>query len=581
MIKYIIEILKIQSSVILPGFGSLQVANTKTGKIVFNSLLKFNDGTLAKYIAEKEGIDQQAAQNQVAKFIREIDAEISKGNSFDMFQFGKFQKNKKGEVEFLQEGTPVQPTGDTKPAPVVKDTKPTEEKSAKKTEEEPAETNPGKPAEKKAEKPAEKQAEPKSAKKPETKAEEKPAAKKAEVKPGEKIKEESKAEPAKPVEAKKAEPKTEVKKEAPKVEKPADKKPQDLVKKPGDQKAELKPDPSPEVNKDTSLQPESESPKKHGVPDKKPAETSAEATPPKQNKNTFTPKESGVSEASMDKEIDKPGVKIPEVAKNIPLAEATKKDPAAQEKNKFVPPVEGSTGASEKIEKLPDVPKAAPKVMAASVKDEKIVEETSNGTKEKFKKDKPQKVKNEVPKEKKKKSKWMRWLVLLLLVGGGATAGWFYQDEIRGFLYAGVGDDHDSTTTAVNHTDDSLSIQHTTDATDETLIDTTIAEEAIVEEPVTEEPVTEEPDPEPEPVQHTNNSSSGGNYHLIGNSFASKENAERYAGSMKDKGYSAKVLGKFDNLYLVSIKQFSSREDAKAGLSSVKSDAASAWVFKY
>ena len=50
---------------------------------------------------------------------------------------------------------------------------------------------------------------------------------------------------------------------------------------------------------------------------------------------------------------------------------------------------------------------------------------------------------------------------------------------------------------------------------------------------------------------------------------------------MSGKGYAATVLGKFDGLYLVSIKSYGSREDAKAGLSSVQSDAASAWVFKY
>ena len=122
MIKYIIEILKLQSSLILPGFGSFQV-NAKTGKITFNTLLKFNDGTLAKYISQTEGTDQQAAQNQIAKFIREIEAELGKGNSFDMFQFGKFDKNKKGEIEFIQDGTPFQPVADTKKSTPVKEEK--------------------------------------------------------------------------------------------------------------------------------------------------------------------------------------------------------------------------------------------------------------------------------------------------------------------------------------------------------------------------------------------------------------------------------------------------------------------------
>ena len=70
MNKYLIEILKIQSSIILPGLGALMVPSQKSGTIVFNQHLKFNDGGFARYIAEKEGIDVQEAQNRVAKFIR-------------------------------------------------------------------------------------------------------------------------------------------------------------------------------------------------------------------------------------------------------------------------------------------------------------------------------------------------------------------------------------------------------------------------------------------------------------------------------------------------------------------------------
>jgi nucleoid DNA-binding protein len=545
MIKYIIEILKLQSSVILPGFGSLQVANTKTGKIVFNPLLKFNDGTLAKYIAQKEGIDQQAAQNQVAKFIREIEAEVSKGNSFDMFQFGKFLKNKKGDIEFIQEGTPVEPVGDAK-KPAVK-----------------------KVEEAKVEKKADAQKdEPKAEKKAEVKKEEPKVEKKAEVK---------KEEP-------KVEKKAELKKEEPKPEKkPEVKKDEAIVEKPLEKKVELKPDPSPEVKKDGKPVPESEPVKKHGIPEDK-SKIEADS---KQNKNSFTPKEelsktSDIAKAASDKASDKPEPKIPEVAKTIPLAEATKKDPAAQEKNKFVPPVDGAKGSPEKTEKIPDVAKETPKVMAASVHDEREIKENgSGGTKEKFKKDKPQKVKNEVPKEKKKK-RWVRWVVILIILGGGAAAGWMYKDQIKGFLYAGV-NDKDSTAT---HSDKDSLLVHNTDLNEEGL--DTLSEEVITEEPVVEEtdqneePVVEEPDPQPEPVTHnTNHTSSSGNYHIIGNSFSSEQNANNYAEKMSGKGYPAKVLGKFDNLYLVSIKSFSSRDEAKSGLSSVSADAPSGWVFKY
>lgn len=100
MNKYLIEILKIRTSVILPGFGALMIANTKTGKIVLNRHLKFDDGVLAKFISEKEAIDMTEAKNMVSKFVREIESVVGKGDTYDIFQFGKISKNEKGELTF-------------------------------------------------------------------------------------------------------------------------------------------------------------------------------------------------------------------------------------------------------------------------------------------------------------------------------------------------------------------------------------------------------------------------------------------------------------------------------------------------
>jgi hypothetical protein len=100
MNKYLIEILKLRTSLTLPGFGALMIANSKTGKIVLNQLLKYDDKVLAKFIAEKENIDLQEAQNKVSKFVKEIDLELSKGETYDMFQFGKLSKTENGSILF-------------------------------------------------------------------------------------------------------------------------------------------------------------------------------------------------------------------------------------------------------------------------------------------------------------------------------------------------------------------------------------------------------------------------------------------------------------------------------------------------
>ena len=76
-----------------------------------------------------------------------------------------------------------------------------------------------------------------------------------------------------------------------------------------------------------------------------------------------------------------------------------------------------------------------------------------------------------------------------------------------------------------------------------------------------------------------NHSSPGGTYHIIGNAFSSEKNAENYVNKMKEKGYSAQNIGKYNGLYLVSLKSFGSKDEAKNNLSSVKADAEGAYVF--
>ena len=67
---------------------------------MFMPYLKHDDGKLSGYIAQKDGIDEADAKNLVAKYVREIQSSLDKGDSFDMFEFGKFSKNEGGDIEF-------------------------------------------------------------------------------------------------------------------------------------------------------------------------------------------------------------------------------------------------------------------------------------------------------------------------------------------------------------------------------------------------------------------------------------------------------------------------------------------------
>ena len=534
MNKYLIEILKIQSSVILPGLGALMVPSQKSGKIVFNQHLKFNDGSLARFIAEKEGIDEQESQNKVAKFVREIEAEIGKGNSYDMFEFGKFYKNKDGEVDFEMfkedDGTasteakpePKPEKAVTPPVtPKVETPKPKEKKEdSKKTA---AKKSPKKPKEK------------------ETKdTEESKQSKNKFIPP---VVEEVKEDLTKKIEA--AEEK--VKEKAESIEeKVADK------TKVIEEKAEA-------VEKDAA---------KIVTEVKEKAEEKIDAIKDKVEKKVEEVKE---------KITDKSGKKDTTTPTNTDKEKPEDK----QRKNTFIPPVDSDEKKEESNTKKAAVvagSAAAATASTASKESKTVIEKTKETTV----------IKETVVKDEKKRKKWPLIILLLLLIGL-AVAGYFFKDKIMAFFNDGdavaadstaVSDSTDENSTILpTEFDDTLSNENDTNEwTDSTAMDGDNSDGAI-EDPVdnTEEPIEDPVEDVAPVVSGTNN----GSYHLIGNSFGEEANAERYAQKMQEKGYPAKVLGRFDGLYMVSLKSYDSREAASQGRSSVTADAGSAWIFKY
>lgn len=114
MNKYIIELLETETTVIVPDFGALMGAGKS---LMFNPILKFNDGKLVKFIASKEGKDEQEVANMVAKHVKEITAVLDKGEVYDIFGLGSFSKNADGRVTFKvsQDGS-TNNNSDEKPA---------------------------------------------------------------------------------------------------------------------------------------------------------------------------------------------------------------------------------------------------------------------------------------------------------------------------------------------------------------------------------------------------------------------------------------------------------------------------------
>lgn len=116
MDKYLIEILKQFNTIIIPDLGALTIVNAVTNEVMFMPYLKYDDGKLAQYIAEKEGWSENDAKNLIAKYVREINTKLDQGESYDMYNFGSFYKNEEGDIEFKTwEFDPLKEAIDTPP----------------------------------------------------------------------------------------------------------------------------------------------------------------------------------------------------------------------------------------------------------------------------------------------------------------------------------------------------------------------------------------------------------------------------------------------------------------------------------
>jgi flagellar basal body-associated protein FliL len=100
MNQYLQQILKEINTIIIPELGALTITNPTEGTVLFMPYLKYDDGKLANFIADKEGLPVADAKNMIARYVREITSNLDQGDSYDMFEFGSFSKNKDGDIIF-------------------------------------------------------------------------------------------------------------------------------------------------------------------------------------------------------------------------------------------------------------------------------------------------------------------------------------------------------------------------------------------------------------------------------------------------------------------------------------------------
>jgi hypothetical protein len=100
MEKHLQQILQEVNTIIIPGLGALTVTNHKTGEVMFMPYLKYDDGKLASFIAEKEGISLDDAKALISKDVSEILSTIEAGNGFNLNGVGSFKKDSSGDIDF-------------------------------------------------------------------------------------------------------------------------------------------------------------------------------------------------------------------------------------------------------------------------------------------------------------------------------------------------------------------------------------------------------------------------------------------------------------------------------------------------
>ncbi|WP_462281166.1 SPOR domain-containing protein [Salinivirga cyanobacteriivorans] len=101
--KYIAELLKTNTRVIVPDFGAFMVKSSPGStekQVSFNDFLKYNDGLLINHIAKKESIVKEEAQKKVKAFVDDIQKELKANKPFKIADLGYLYKDPRGSVRF-------------------------------------------------------------------------------------------------------------------------------------------------------------------------------------------------------------------------------------------------------------------------------------------------------------------------------------------------------------------------------------------------------------------------------------------------------------------------------------------------
>jgi nucleoid DNA-binding protein len=515
--------IEINSTTILPNFGAFM----KMGKsVLFNEFLKYDDGKLAKVVAETEGISEQDAKSKISDWIVSANAKLDKGETITITNIGSLIKEN-GKLKFTANAASEK----TNEVPVKLEEQPKEEK---KVTENPVVTL--------------EEVKKETIKKEAVKKEVKPIAKVVNISTDfsaqdaiDKIKNyENKNDLITFTRGDKR--KT--------VIDALNKRLDALNGKITVAKTEDAPVPplvTPLANIEKPII-------------EKEKTTDAKDTPPLQEK-----------QKAAEKVIEKTVTPVEIIKKEEPKAE--KKTPIMDVKDKKDPLPEVKKVEEEKAKTVPPV-KESPKKKSKT--DEKAIAAIASSVE-----------KTEQQLKKRKRRKLVLWLAIICLLIGGSVIGFLKKDVLMAY-FDKKHEPKELADNTDKHKEESEAEEKDV-KTEEEMIASDNIEVPEEQEPIKENIEVEPEQVEPEKAEEVKevavpkvtNSSTGGNYHIVAGSFSSKENANNKVESLKSKGYnSAKVLGKYGGLYTVRAMSFSSSSEAKAALKDFKADGNKGFVKK-
>jgi nucleoid DNA-binding protein len=126
MENYIQYLLNTNLRIIIPDFGAFIIRQKEPLVIVFNELLRYNDGLLIDYIARHENIDKDMAKHQVTEFTEDLVKALAGGKAVNLEGIGTLQRTGEDKIEFVQAGKTTAKRIPKKPPETIPDEPPAE-----------------------------------------------------------------------------------------------------------------------------------------------------------------------------------------------------------------------------------------------------------------------------------------------------------------------------------------------------------------------------------------------------------------------------------------------------------------------